>query len=157
MRGFVIAFFALTVIGCTRVEYLDYRGVQSWPTGSAFVQDVDNVDVYEGLPDREYEVIGLIDVYDDKPFFHDDGTRKKVIKMAKEHKADAIVWLSDRTVSSGSLKMGQESKGAASLDTGRSSQPEMLVTNVSQYAQGAAVATSYKKSLRSSLLLVKWK
>lgn len=141
------------LVGCVRVEYLEYRGVQAWPTGSAFVQKVEGVDVYEGLPNRAYEVIGMIDVYDDKPFFHDDATRSKVLKIAKEHNADAVVWLSDRTFSSGSLKMGPEnSKDAASLDTGRSSQPEMFVTNVSQYTQ-----TSYKKSIRSSLLLVKWK
>jgi hypothetical protein len=142
----------LLLAGCVRVEYLDYRGVQAWPTGSAFVQAIDGVDVFEGLPDRVYEVIGLIDVYDDKPFYHDDSTRSKVVKIAKEHKADAIVWLSDRTVTSGGMKMGAESKDPASLDTGRSSQPEMVVTNVSQYT-----ATSYKKSLRSSLLLVRWK
>jgi hypothetical protein len=77
--------------GCTRVEYLDYRGVQSWPKGSAFVQKVDGVDVYEGLPNQNYEVIGLVDVYDDKPFYHDDTTRGKVIKLAKEHGASAII------------------------------------------------------------------
>ena len=139
--------------GCIRVEYLEYRGVQAWPTGSAFVQKVEGVDVYEGLPNRAYEVIGLIDVYDDKPFFLDDSTKSKVLKITKEHTADAVVWLSDRTLSSGSLKMGpQNMTDPASLDTGRSSQPEVVVTNVSQYT-----ATSYKKSLRSSLLLVKWK
>lgn len=142
----------LLVVGCVRVEYLDYRGVQAWPTGSAFVQNVDGVDVYEGLPERPYHVIGLIDVYDDKPFFHSDATKKKVLDMAKERQADAIVWLSDRTVSSGSLKMQPEEREPALLDTGRSSQPEMLITNVSQYQ-----AIQYKKSLRTSLLLVKWK
>jgi hypothetical protein len=48
--------------------------------------------------------------------------------------------------------MGADSKDPASLDTGRSSQPEIVVTNVSQYTH-----TQYKKSLRSSLLLVKLK
>lgn len=153
MKHLPILVLGLSLVGCTRVEYLEYRGVQAWPKGSAFVQDVDGVDIFEGLPNRDYDVIGLVDVYDDKPFFHDGTTKDKVLKIAKEHKADAIVWLSDRTVSSGSLKMGTEhNRDATLLDTGRSSQPEMVITNVSQYT-----ATSYKKSLRSSLLLVRWK
>lgn len=45
------------IVGCVRVEYLEYRGIQAWPTGSAFVQKVEGVDVYEGLPNRTYEVI----------------------------------------------------------------------------------------------------
>ncbi len=138
--------------GCTRVEYLEYRGVQSWPIGSAFVQNIDGVDVYEGLPNQNYEVIGLVDVYDTKPFYHDDSVRGKVIKIAKEHGAQALLWLSDRTVNSGHFKMGENKVDPASLDTGRSSQPEMIVTNVSQNT-----ATSYKKAMRSSLLLVKWR
>jgi hypothetical protein len=140
-------------VGCTRVEYLDYRGVQSWPMGSAFVQDVDGVDVYEGLPERPYRVIGLIDVYDDKPFYHDERVRAKVMEITHDRNADAIVWLSDRTVTSGSTSMLQEEGAlAASLDTGRSSQPEMIVTNILQ-----SRSTQYKKTLRSSLLLIKWR
>lgn len=152
MKCLLVLLVLVSGWGCTRVEYLEYQGVQSWPTGSAFVQYVDDVPVYEGLPNKGYEVVGLIDVYDDKPFYHDDATKSKVVKMAKEHEADAIVWLSDRTVNSGSLKMGETKAEAASLDTGRSSQPELVVTNVSQYT-----ATSYKKALRSSLLVVNWK
>lgn len=143
--------------GCTRVEYLEYRGIQQWPIGSAFVQDVDGVDVFEGLPDKAYTVIGMIDVYDDKPFFLSDDTKKKVLKLAQEHEADALVWLSDRAVTSGSLRMADQSRDPATLDTGRSSQPEVLVTNVNAYNNNAYSATQYKKALRSSLLLVKWK
>jgi hypothetical protein len=152
MRVLIPAVLLFIGVGCVRVEYLDYRGVQAWPTGSAFVQDVDGTPVYEGLPERPYDVIGLVDVYDDQPFFHSDSTKKKVLEIAKEHSANAIVWLSDRTVSSGSLKMNPEERAPAMLDTGRSSQPELLITNVSQYQ-----AIQYKKSLRTSLLLVKWR
>ena len=146
--------FGILLLGsaCVKVEYLDYRGRQAWPTGSAFVQDVEGIDVYEGLPEKSYDVIGLIDVYDDKPFFHDDSTKKKVLKLAADHKADAIVWLSDRTVSSGSFQTLPHDQNPAQLDTGRSSQPEMIVINKSDY-----LATQYKKTLRSSLLLVRWK
>jgi hypothetical protein len=79
-------------------------------------------------------------------------TRKRVLDITKEHNADAIVWLSDRTVSSGSLKMAKDTVSNASLDTGRSSQPEIIISEVSQ-----SIWTTYRKALRSSLLLVKWK
>lgn len=138
--------------GCTRIEYLDYRGNQDWPTGSAFVQTIDGMEVYEGLPNCDYEVVGLIDVYDDKPFYQDSTVKSKVIELAKDHKASAILWLSDRTVSTGHLKMKKQKTDPASVDTGRSSQPEIVVSNVSQ-----STVTSYKKSLRTSLLLIRWK
>lgn len=152
MRPLAITCLGLLSLGCTRVDYLSYQGIQEWPTGSAFVQSVDNVDVYEGLPNKPYTVVGMIDVYDDQPFFLDSGVKKKVLQMASEHDADALVWLSDRAVSSGSLRMRDNNRDSASLDTGRSSQPEMVVTHANQY-----VSTSYRKSLRSSLLVIKWK
>ncbi|MBI5765065.1 MAG: hypothetical protein HZA51_16240 [Planctomycetes bacterium] len=152
MRTLAITCLGLLSLGCTRVDYLSYCGIQEWPTGSAFVQSVDNTDVYEGLPDKPYTVVGLIDVYDDQPFFLNNDVKKKVLKMASDHKADALVWLSDRAVSSGSLRMRENERAAATLDTGRSSQPEMVVTHANQY-----VSTSYRKSLRSSLLVIKWK
>ena len=152
MRFWVPGVMLFLCAGCVRVEYLDYRGVQAWPTGSAFVQDVDGIPVYEGSPERPYDVVGLVDVYDDQPFFHSDSVKKKVLELTKEHAANAIVWLSDRTVSSGSLKMIPEERAAAMLDTGRSSQPELLITNASQYQ-----SIQYKKSLRTSLLLIKWR
>ncbi len=138
--------------GCTRIEYLDYKGSQDWPTGAAFVKTLDGMEVYEGLPPCAYEVVGLIDVYDEKPFYLDNTAKNKVIELAKDHKADAILWLSDRTVSTGYMKMKQQKTEPTSVDTGRSSQPEIIISNVSQ-----STITSYKKSLRHSLLLIRWK
>jgi len=146
----LIGFLSLT--GCTRIEYLEYRGTQDWPTGSAFVQNIDGVEVYEGLPPCAYRVVGLVDVYDEKPFYLNSAVRSKVVDLAKEHNADAIIWLSDRTISTGVFKQNKRESDPASLDTGRSSQPEIIISNVSQ-----STVTSYKKSLRSSLLLVQWK
>jgi hypothetical protein len=142
----------VAVIGCTRIEYLEYRGDQSWPTGSAFIQTIDGVDVYEGLPPCTYDVIGLIDIYDEKAFYLDSAIRSKVICLAKTHGADAIIWLSDRTISTGFFEQNKHKTDQSSVDTGRSSQPEILISNVNQ-----STVTSYKKSLRSSLLLVRWK
>jgi len=65
------AFAAALVLGtgCTPVAYLQYHGAQGWPTGAGFALYVDKVPVYVGLPNKPYDVVGLIDVYDDKPFF----------------------------------------------------------------------------------------
>lgn len=142
----------VAVLGCVNVEYLNYRGEQQWPTGSAFVHSIDALELYEGLPDRPYEVIGMVDVYDDEPFYQNDSVRAKVIGLAHQHHADAMIWLSDRVIISGSLKMGTTERDPASLDTGRSSQPEVIVTHVSE-----SIQSSYEKSLRSSILLIRWK
>jgi hypothetical protein len=152
MKQIISALILVLLVGCTRIEYLEYRGPQAWPTGSAFVQEIEDIEIYEGLPSCNYDVVGLIDVYNEKPFYQDDTICKKVLKLVKEHGGDAILLLSDRTISSGYLKMGQVHKEAASIDTGRSNQPEMIVTNMTN-----DVATSYKKSLRSSLFVIKWK
>jgi hypothetical protein len=72
--------------------------------------------------------------------------------MGTQRGAHGILRLTDRTVTSGSLKTATVSADASSVDTGRSSQPEMSVANVSQYA-----ARSHKKALRSSLLSIRWK
>jgi hypothetical protein len=140
------------VLQVTGPQVFSATVMRGWPQGSAFVHNVEGVDVLEGLPNREYTVVSLIDVYDDKPFYHDSTTRDRVIALSREHGADAIVRLSDRTVSSGYLKMMHNEVNPASVDTGRSSQPEVVITNVTR-----DTAMSYKKVLRSSLLLVKWK
>lgn len=136
---------------CVKVEYREYRGLQDWPTGSAFVGRVEGVEVYEGLPQRPYEVVGLIDVYSGDPFESDSAT-KEVLELVDVKDAHALIWLSDRIVASGSLHMGNALKQPASIDTGRSSQPQMLITNVGQYTR-----TTTKRVLRSTLLLIQWK
>ena len=152
MRRFGLV-LAVTIFlpSCVRVEYREYRGLQDWPTGSAFVGRVEGVEVYEGLPQRPYEVVGLVDVYSSDPFGNSEAT-KKVLDLVDMKDAHALIWLSDRIVTSGSLHMGSTLEKAASIDTGRSSQPEMLITNVGQYTR-----TSTKRVLRSTLLLIQWK
>ena len=148
--GLVLA-VTLFLPSCVRVEYREYRGLQDWPTGSAFVGRVEGVEVYEGLPHRSYEVIGLVDVYSGEPFENSQATRE-VLDFVDVKDAHALIWLSDRILASGSLHMGHALKEPASIDSGRSSQPEMLITNVGQYTQ-----TSTKRALRSTLLLIQWK
>lgn len=142
---------SILAIGCVRVDYLDYRGSQEWPTGSAFVRLIADIEVYEGLPQRPYEVIGIIDVFDDDPF-DNDYARKKILQFVESEGADALIWLSDRIVASGALNMGDQIREPATVDTGRSTQPEVMVTRVNQYT-----AMTTTKLLRSSLLLIKWK
>jgi hypothetical protein len=152
MRKLLWTVFVLFAAGCVRVDVLPYCGSQEWPTGSAFVRPVDGMDVFEGLPDRPYKVLGLIDIHSSKPFYRSDYTRKKVLELAEEHEADALISLSDRTLSSGFFKVGSQEEGAAVVDSGRSTQPEMIITRVSQY-----VTTSSKKQLRTTVLMIQWK
>jgi len=147
---------SLLLTGCVTVDYLDYRGVQEWPTGSAFVRTVEGVEVFEGLPNRAYEVLGLIDVYHDQPFHLNDQARDKVMKLAKEKRADALVVLSARQIESGSMVIGQQRQDPAALDTGSSTQPELLIEEISGNDR-QQTRTSYRRVLRSTILAIRWK
>lgn len=159
--------------GCgPRVEFMQYRGVQNWPTGSAFVRAVKGMEVYEGLPDRPYEVVGLIDIYDNKPFFFNASATKDVLDYARNNNANALVWLSKRVVTSGSLRMAEADRDPAEIDTGRSTQPLVIRTQGS--ASGTEFTTQsgnirsgnssmqYREDVwvepqRSTVLAVRWK
>ena len=119
MRKMHLCLLALVAAGCTNIEHLPYSGMQEWPTGSAFIRLVDDMKVYEGLPDRPYEVLGLIDIYSNKPFYRDRDVRRRVLEIARDYEADALLSLSDRTVSSGFFKFGsQEADAALGQDNG---------------------------------------
>ena len=147
----VVVFTAVLTAGCVRVEYREYRGLQDWPTGSAFVGTIEDIEIFEGLPQQPYEVIGLVDVYAEDPFGNKSAV-KRILEYADAKNADALMWLSDRLILSGSGRMGSENRRPAEINTGSSTQPEMVITNVSQY-----VATSRTRSLRSTILLIRWK
>lgn len=118
--GICLTVIMLLATGCVRVEYLDYQGKQAWPTGSAFVSTVDNIKVYEGLPQVPYEVIGLIDVYDESPF-DEVSARSQIVRHVRAQDGDALIWLSDRLVASGSVLMGELDRSPVTVDAGRSS------------------------------------
>jgi len=152
---------AVVATGCgPRVEFMQYRGVQDWPVGGAFVRVVKGMDVYEGLPDRAYEVVGLIDIYDQKPFFENAIATHDVLDHAKKNNADALVWLSKRAILSGSLRVAATVREPAELDTGHSTQP--LVTRVRGAAHANGDSVQYAEDVwvepqRSTLLVIRWK
>ena len=137
--------------GCVRVEYLGYRGDQSWPTGAAFVKRVQGYEVFEGLPQRPYEVVGLIDVYNEDPFASYQ-SRGRVIKLVRQKGGDAIIWLSDRIVATGAINSVDRIREPTTIDTGRSTQPEVTETK-----GGISTRRTATKMLRSSLLVIRWK
>ena len=140
------------VTGCVRVEFMEYRGRQDWPTGSAFVRQVEgneDIDLYEGLPSEPYKVIGLVDVYDSDPL--GTGSRGKVVELVRFHNADALLWLSARAVSSGFLLMGETDHPSAIIDAGRSTQPTATISSKDQ------TASAKVDSFRSTLLLIRFK
>ena len=137
----IVLTVTLFLPSCVRVEYREYRGVQTWPTGSAFVGRIKGVEVYEGLPQRPYEVIGLVDVYSEDPFESGPAT-DKVLDLIDVKDAHALIWLSDRMVTSGSLRMGRSGAKAALIESGRS---------------GRSGQTAQSEQPRSTLLLIQWK
>ena len=151
----------LLAAGCgPRVEFMQYRGAQDWPTGGAFVRVVSGMDVYEGLPDKPYEVVGLIDIYDNKPFFQNAFATHDVLEHAKKNNANALVWLSKRAIMSGSLRMAEAAHEPAEIDAGHSTQP--LVTRVRGSATASGDSVRYAEDVwvepqRTTLLAIRWK
>jgi hypothetical protein len=137
--GLVLA-ITLFLPSCVRVEYREYRGPQDWPTGASFVGRVEGVEVYEGLPQRPYQVVGLVDVYSDEPF-ESGSAKKEVLDLVDTKDAHALIWLNDFVVASGSLHMENAIKGPVSIESGRA---------------GRTVGAS-EPGGRSTLLLIQWK
>ena len=151
----------LLAAGCgPRVEFMQYRGVQNWPVGGAFVRVVDGMDVYEGLPDKPYEVVGLIDIYDNKPFFQNAFATHDVLECAKKNNASALVWLSKRAIMSGSLSMTEAGREPAEIDTGHSTQPLVIRVRSRGGSNGDSVRFAedvWVEPQRSTVLAIRWK
>ncbi len=166
MRTIVVLMGSMVAMtGCgPQVEFLQYRGPQNWPTGSAFVRVVEGVEVYEGLPDRPYEVLGIIDIWHNQPFFANASATRDVLDYVKKNNGSAVVWLSKRLITSGSLLMEKASCGAAEIDTGHSTQPLIARTRgtSSAYSTDRGTSIHYQEDAwvepqRSTLLVVRWK
>lgn len=132
--------------GCSQIGWRDYRGPQAWATGGAFVSDLDGLPLYEGLPERPYEVIGMIEAYDDGDWFRSSANLSRVKKLAQDHDGDALIWLSGRAVSFGVFEQDGEHLGGDRLSAGSDRTAEYLELDLTS-----------KGGFRDCLLLIRWK
>ena len=138
----------VTLTGCTailsKVEFKPYEGPQSWPTGGAFISDLDGVPLYEGLPHKPYEVIGLLDAYEDEKWFRNSANMAMVKRLVKEHEADALLWLSNRVINVGQTVMVDQNSGLGQVVSGSS-------------AGGRVLRAGEPSGFRNSLVLIRFK
>ncbi len=73
------------------MRFAKYNGEQkAWPTGSAFSDQVVELPVYRGWPEKPYEVLGYIE-FDKADIEWNDGDIKQAATMAKELGGEAVL------------------------------------------------------------------
>ncbi len=132
--------------GCSQLEWREYRGPQDWATGGAFVSDLDGMPLYEGLPDRPYAVVGMIEAYDDGDWFRSAANVDKIKDLAQTHDGDALLWISGRAVTLGEFRQGVRSSGGEGLSAGGDRPADSL-----------ELIPGDRTGFRDCLLMIRWK
>jgi hypothetical protein len=85
------SFLALFLTGCEQMQFAKYSGQQkAWPTGGSFSDQVFEVPVFRGFPEKNYDVLGYIQF--DKPNVDwNQGDIKQATGMAKGLGGDALL------------------------------------------------------------------
>jgi hypothetical protein len=108
--------------GCGRVTWRDYHGPQDWATGSGFSSKTeDGLSIFEGLPDRPYEVLGIVEAQGPANGFTRPAHQKQMRQLVRDHGGDAMILIGReiiRTGSSGSYSGQAYSNGHWSQGSG---------------------------------------
>jgi len=97
--------FALAIwgTGCGHVTWRDYHGPQDWATGAGLASETkDGLIIYEGLPDRPYELLGIVEAQGPANIFTRPAHRETMHKMIREHGGDAMIIVGRELVRTGS-------------------------------------------------------
>lgn len=107
--------------GCGGVTWRSYHGPQDWATGAGLSSETkDGIFVFEGLPPRSYEVLGIVEAQDPANFLVRPGHRKKMHALIREHGGNGMIIVGReiiRTGSSGSYQTHAYSGGNMSHGT----------------------------------------
>jgi hypothetical protein len=128
------AFLLLALTGCASVRYSQYIGDQPEnPTSTgAFVRQVKGVPIYQGYPSRPYDIMGRFEISGDP-----DAADAQLAWLAKEKKADAVLFQNKDRIASGSAS-----------------------THVGNSSGGLSFGSSFSEPLENvelTGLLIKWK
>lgn len=99
------ALFALAIwsTGCGHVTWRDYHGPQDWATGAGLSSHAkDGLIIYEGLPDRPYQVLGIVEAQGPANIFTQPAHRERMHKLIQEHGGDAMIIVGRELVRTGS-------------------------------------------------------
>lgn len=169
----VIAFVALSLSGCSFIQFYPYEGVQKkWPTSEgSFADTGGKVPVYIGFPPRPYTLLGMVNsnFAADAPQW---AKRNQWCHQAKKFGADAVVILTQEqayagTVGGGSAISSASATGNSFVNARSTVSPSFPTTinttgSINSYATGQSVssynswsAPTYRE--HTTAWLVKWK
>lgn len=124
VRGFLFILIS-SVSGCGSVTWRAYHGEQDWATGSGFASETkDGLQIYEGLPDRPYNVLGLVEAQGPANFITRPMHQDRMRKLIREHGGDGMIIIGReliRTGSSGTYQGQAYSQGNFAQGTGTAS------------------------------------
>lgn len=107
----------LTMTGCGGMQFAHYGGQQkAWPTGSSFSDQVYEVPVFRGWPERSYEVMGSI-AFENANIDWNQGDVKQAARKAKAVGGDALLMLPKGDVTSPTLAALRTDLGISSSRT----------------------------------------
>jgi hypothetical protein len=119
MKSQLLVLFALVLFGCGNADFHQYTGAQqNWPTSSGtFVSTKYDVPAYYGPPNRQYTVLGSLDVTTGPPGGNlatraEDGIEFAAGK-AKKMGADAIIVQRYGKAQAGSVSMASASTNSS--------------------------------------------
>lgn len=99
----ILLVLLVPIAGCGSVTWRDYHGVQDWATGSGFSSETkDGLNIYEGLPERPYEVLGIVEAQGPASFFTQPAHRKRMHELIREHGGDAMIVIGREIIKTGS-------------------------------------------------------
>jgi len=92
-----------SISGCGNVTWRSYHGSQDWATGSGFSSKAkDGLLIYEGLPDRHYEVLGIAEAQGPANFITQPMHRKKMHEMIRKNGGNAMIIIGREIIRTGS-------------------------------------------------------
>ncbi len=99
----VLVVIMLCVTGCGRVTWRDYQGRQDWAIGSGFCsQTKDGLLIFEGLPGRPYEVLGIVEAEGPANAFTQPAHRKQMRQLIRDHDGNAMIIVGREVIRTGS-------------------------------------------------------
>ncbi len=78
--------------GCREVTWRNYHGPQQWATGPGFSSETDDrLPIYEGLPDRPYDVLGIVEATGKASWMTVPSHRDEMHSLIREHGGNGMI------------------------------------------------------------------
>lgn len=111
------AVLLVALCGCESMPFTPYNGQsRAWPTGSSFSDQVYDVPVFRGWPERSYDVLGAI-TFSNPNIDWNQGDIKQAAKRAKQAGGDAMIMLPKGAVGSSNMAALRQDLGLSDNKT----------------------------------------